>query len=104
MRHHGWKEAGRQVGREAVSTEKDGRAGRQRDRQEGEGGERDAAALTEGIRREISSEPMARIDYVEAVAWDSLEPVSRVEGEVLIAIAVYIADRVRLIDNIIISL
>ena len=62
-------------------------------------GERDAARLVAGIRAVLEAEPLARIDYVEAVDPESLEPVAAIRGEVLIALAVFIGPT-RLIDNI----
>jgi pantoate--beta-alanine ligase len=61
-------------------------------------GERDAARLVAGIRSVIEAEPLARIDYVEAVDPETLEPVAEVRGEVLVALAVFIGST-RLIDN-----
>ena len=46
----------------------------------------------------IETEPLAKIDYVELVDWNTLEPVEKIEGPVLNAIAVYIG-KTRLIDN-----
>ncbi len=65
-------------------------------------GERDASAIVAGMRRVIEAEPLARIDYVEAVDALTLAPVTRIEGEVLFAMAVYIG-KTRLIDNFIAS-
>ena len=62
-------------------------------------GERDAARLVAGIRGVIEAEPLARIDYAEAVDPETLEPVSELRGEVLVALAVFIGST-RLIDNI----
>ncbi len=62
-------------------------------------GERDAAKVIGGIRSVIEAEPLARIDYVEAVEPANLEPVADVRGDVLIALAVFIGST-RLIDNI----
>jgi pantoate--beta-alanine ligase len=62
-------------------------------------GERDAAKLVAGIRSAIEAEPLARIDYVEAVDPESLEPVDEVRGDVLVALAVFVGST-RLIDNI----
>ena len=50
------------------------------------------------MRAVIEAEPLARIDYVELVDGDSLQPVSTVAGTVLAAVAVYIGTT-RLIDN-----
>ena len=61
-------------------------------------GERDAARLAAGIRSVIEAEPLARIDYVEAVDPETLEPVAEVRGEVLVALAVFFGST-RLIDN-----
>ncbi len=62
-------------------------------------GERDAARLAAGIRAVLEAEPRARIDYVEAVDPETLEPVAEVRGEVLVALAVFIGST-RLIDNV----
>lgn len=61
-------------------------------------GERDAVKLREEIRNTIEKEPLARIDYVEIVDWNTLEPVEKIQGSILAAIAVYIG-KTRLIDN-----
>lgn len=63
-----------------------------------EGGERQASVIREAMIRMIETEPLARIDYVELVDWDTLEPVALIDGPVLNAIAVYIGTT-RLIDN-----
>ncbi len=62
-------------------------------------GERDAARLAAGIRSVLESEPLARIDYVEAVDPETLEPVAEVRPGVLVALAVFIGST-RLIDNV----
>lgn len=62
-------------------------------------GERDAAKVIAGIRSKIGAEPLARIDYVEAVDPLNLEPVAEIRGDVLIALAVYFGTT-RLIDNL----
>jgi pantoate--beta-alanine ligase len=62
-------------------------------------GERDAARIVAGIRSVLEAEPLARIDYVEAVDPGTLEPVAEVRGEVLLALAVFIG-ATRLIDNV----
>ncbi len=61
-------------------------------------GERSGKVITDAMRKLISEEPMARIDYVQMVDRDSIEPVDFIEGPVLVAIAVYIGTT-RLIDN-----
>lgn len=63
-------------------------------------GEKSAAAVTGAMGELISAEPLAKIDYVSMVSWDSIEPVETIEGPVLVAMAVYIG-KTRLIDNFI---
>lgn len=63
-------------------------------------GEKSAAAVTGAMSELISVEPLAKIDYVSMVSWDSIEPVETIEGPVLVAMAVYIG-KTRLIDNFI---
>lgn len=63
-------------------------------------GEKSAAAVTGAMSEFISAEPLAKIDYVSMVSWDSIEPVETIEGPVLVAMAVYIG-KTRLIDNFI---
>ena len=65
-------------------------------------GERDAGRLVAGIRAILEAEPLARIDYAEAVDPNTLEPVAEIRGEVLVALAVFIG-ATRLIDNIRVS-
>lgn len=61
-------------------------------------GQTDADAVVQVITKVLESEPLARIDYVQAVDAETIEPVHRVKGTVLFAIAVYIG-KTRLIDN-----
>lgn len=63
-------------------------------------GEKSAAAVTGAMSELISTEPLAKIDYVSMVSWDSIEPVETIEAPVLVAMAVYIG-KTRLIDNFI---
>ena len=65
-------------------------------------GERDAAAVVTAMRDIIEKEPLAKIDYVEMVDADSIEPLDRAEGRVLAAMAVFIGST-RLIDNFMIE-
>ncbi len=62
-------------------------------------GERDSAKVIAGIRAVIEAEPLARVDYVEAVDPVDLDPVAEIRGDVLIALAVFFGST-RLIDNI----
>ncbi len=61
-------------------------------------GERDAAVILDAMTKLIEAEPLAKIDYVSAVDGMTMLPVSRIEGLVLVAMAVYIG-KTRLIDN-----
>lgn len=63
-----------------------------------ESGERDAEAVREAVLAELASEPLATPEYVEVVDTETIHAVQRVEGEVLVAIAVRIG-ATRLIDN-----
>ena len=65
-------------------------------------GEKDASKVKKTITDIIEKEPLAKIDYVEVVDWNTLEPVDKIDGPVLTAIAVYIG-KTRLIDNFIIE-
>lgn len=65
-------------------------------------GETDAAKVKAIITAEIEAEPLSRIDYVEIVDWNNLEPVDSTAGSILAAVAVYIG-KTRLIDNFIIE-
>ena len=67
-----------------------------------ENGERAASRLRECLLTSIASEPLAELDYAEVVDPDSLEPVERIEGEALVALAVYVG-KTRLIDNTILG-
>lgn len=66
-----------------------------------ENGERDAKAVIDIITSNLQTEPLARIDYVEVVDFENIQRVDKIEGETLVAIAVYIG-KTRLIDNFII--
>lgn len=66
-------------------------------------GERSAKRVKTGILECIMEEPMAEVDYVEIVDFNTITPVETLEGEILCAIAVYIG-KTRLIDNFIIKL
>jgi len=62
------------------------------------GGECQVAVITGMIRNTIESQPLARGDYIEIVDSKSVQSVSDITADVLIAIAVYIG-KIRLIDN-----
>ncbi len=63
-------------------------------------GEKSAKKVIEAITQVIEAEPMAKIDYVEVVNFDTIESIEQIEGNVLVATAVYIG-KTRLIDNFI---
>ncbi len=63
-----------------------------------ESGVKSAKEIKELILEEISTEPLAKVDYVEIVDFTKLEPVDNIEGQTLVALAVYIG-KTRLIDN-----
>ena len=65
-------------------------------------GETKVAALENIVKDEISKEPMASIDYVKAYAYPSLKPLTEVNEDTLLAIAVKIG-KTRLIDNVILT-
>ena len=66
------------------------------------GGERNAQRIKEGMQAVIGAEPMAAIDYVAIVDPETLLPREVVEDGDLIALAVHIDGRVRLIDNMLV--
>ena len=63
-------------------------------------GEKSAQAVKDAIIAEINKEPLAKIDYVDVVDFDTITPVDEIKGTTLVAIAVYIG-KTRLIDNFI---
>ena len=62
----------------------------------------DAVEIKETITKMINSEPLAAIDYVEIVDALSLNDITTLKGNVLIALAVKLG-RTRLIDNILLE-
>ena len=66
-----------------------------------EEGERDAERVLAAMRAVIEAEPLAKIDYVKMVDFDTIEQIARIEdAPVLCAMAVYVG-KTRLIDNFI---
>lgn len=63
-----------------------------------EEGETDAVKLVEAMKKNIETEPLARIDYVKAVDGLTMQQVTEIKAPVLVAMAVYIG-KTRLIDN-----
>lgn len=64
--------------------------------------EKDANKVVEAMKKNIETEPLAKIDYVEAVDALSMAPVEKLEGTCMLAMAVYIG-KTRLIDNTLIN-
>ncbi|MGN0469458.1 MAG: pantoate--beta-alanine ligase [Acutalibacteraceae bacterium] len=63
-------------------------------------GEKNVGVILDKMKKNIETEPLAKIDYVEAVDFDSVQKIDEIKGKVLFAIAVYIG-KTRLIDNFI---
>lgn len=71
-------------------------------RQAIDNGERRAEIIEQILRGRIQSTPAARLDYAAVVDYDTLQPVHRLEGKMLFALAVYFGET-RLIDNLLID-
>lgn len=67
-----------------------------------ENGERDANAIVSSMKSMIAKAGLFRIQYVEIVDAETLSPVDKIKGKVMIALAAFIG-KARLIDNIIIT-
>lgn len=65
-------------------------------------GETDANKIVAAMTEHIQAQPLAKIDYVSAVDGVTMDPVDRIAGTVLVAMAVYIGET-RLIDNFIVE-
>ena len=65
-------------------------------------GEMDADKVVDAMIKNIEKEPLAKIDYVSAVDGITMMPKHKIEGSVLVAMAVYIG-KTRLIDNFIVE-
>ncbi|MBZ4650514.1 pantoate--beta-alanine ligase [Thermosipho sp. (in: thermotogales)] len=65
-----------------------------------ESGEKDVEIIKNEMKK-ILTHPLLRIDYIEIVDEENLEPVEKIDRRVIIAIAVFVG-RARLIDNMII--
>lgn len=61
-------------------------------------GERTTAGLVDAGRQALAEEPTVRLDYLSIVDPDTLEPVERIAGRSLAAVAAYVGTT-RLIDN-----
>jgi pantoate--beta-alanine ligase len=65
-------------------------------------GERNASKVTALLRDVITDAGPARIDYIRLVDPETMQPVERISGPVLVALAVYIG-AARLIDSILVD-
>lgn len=65
-------------------------------------GERDAARLRDLARAEIGSGPGVRVQYVELVHPDTLEPLAEAAAGSVLAVAAFVGET-RLIDNVILT-
>lgn len=61
-------------------------------------GEKRVSAVIDAMKACVLEEPMAKIDYIEAVDRSTLKKIDHIEGDVLVAMAVFIGST-RLIDN-----
>ncbi len=57
-----------------------------------------STAIWQEMKKAIDAEPLAKIDYISVVDALTMQPVEKVERDVLVAMAVYIG-KTRLIDN-----
>ncbi len=60
--------------------------------------QKDTASVIQAMKKNIETEPLARIDYIEAVDADSMQPITKFDRPAMLAMAVYIG-KTRLIDN-----
>jgi len=65
-------------------------------------GERDAGVVKSAMKEFLSRYDKVKIDYVEIVDEETLEPVKHIEGKVIVAIACWVG-KARLIDNVIVQ-
>jgi pantoate--beta-alanine ligase len=65
-------------------------------------GERNTERLVETGKQVLSQEPGARVDYLETVDPDTLDPTSEIRSETLVAVAAFVGGT-RLLDNILLS-
>ena len=65
-------------------------------------GETDVARLESALAAELAAIPGARVDYARVLDANTLQPLARLDREVLVAVAVFLGTT-RLIDNIVIG-
>lgn len=67
-----------------------------------EQGEKSCEKIKNAVKKVLENEPLARIDYVEIVDFDTMKPLEKIKPNALCAIAVFIG-QTRLIDNFLIE-
>jgi len=72
-------------------------------RRELDAGTRDALQLQTTIRRVLSNQPLARIDYVEIVDSETFEPVASIGPRPVYALLAVFIGKTRLIDNLLVE-
>jgi pantoate--beta-alanine ligase len=65
-------------------------------------GESDALKLSRQVWQNISAEPLAKIDYIKVCDLETLEDVTQIRRDAVVALAVFFG-KTRLIDNIVIK-
>jgi pantoate--beta-alanine ligase len=65
-------------------------------------GERHAEAISARAQAILAGEPLARVEYLELVDAETLEPIDHLDRPALLALAVFIG-RTRLIDNVVLA-
>jgi pantoate--beta-alanine ligase len=65
-------------------------------------GKKSAKEIVEHVRAVIAEAPLARIDYVELVDPENLQPIEAARSKSLVAVAVFFG-KTRLIDNILVG-
>jgi pantoate--beta-alanine ligase len=71
-------------------------------RRQVEAGERDAGRLREVLAARVAAAPQARLEYAAVVDYQTLMPLDRLRGRVLLALAVHFGGT-RLIDNLLLE-
>ena len=66
-------------------------------------GERDPAAVRRAIEATVATEPLVDLEYAEVRRASDLEPVTEIDGELLVAVAARVGPA-RLIDNVMITI
>jgi len=65
-------------------------------------GERNPVTVQAALAGRIAAEPLVRLDYAEVVDAETLTPLERIEGRLLLAVAAFVG-RARLIDNAVVT-